>query len=317
MNSQNVMVCRKITEVLQLFPSSPSFQRLMDIQRAEEFFTSMATDIKTGKRLVLPGCIIVAKTTSKYWIIDGLHRLEAYKNILKKLDIDLTIYCNEIDVADEAEAKVHFDKVNNTRMLPMMPDGININIVKMVVDHFQHRYPKIFSNSKTGRCNRPHIHFNGFQEALARVIAVYSYFSAEDIIQRITELNGNTDLLKKYDFDKYAAVAKEKGGFYLGIIPSYGWIEMAIDTTVKQPPKRQTIPSSVRHKVWVETNGENWNGRCFICDKSIDITNFHCGHDIAASKGGSISVENLKPVCSVCNLSMGTRKIDEMKEMFC
>ena len=38
---------------------------------------------------------------------------------------------------------------------------------------------------------------------------------------------------------------------------------------------------------------------------------FHCGHIIAESKGGELSVNNLKPICQSCNSSMGTQNMDE------
>jgi hypothetical protein len=39
--------------------------------------------------------------------------------------------------------------------------------------------------------------------------------------------------------------------------------------------------------------------------------NFHCGHVIAEANGGRIHVENLRPICSVYNNSMGTMNMKE------
>jgi hypothetical protein len=36
----------------------------------------------------------------------------------------------------------------------------------------------------------------------------------------------------------------------------------------------------------------------------MNVTNFHCGHNIPESKGGITVLENLLPICSSCNLSM-------------
>ena len=43
---------------------------------------------------------------------------------------------------------------------------------------------------------------------------------------------------------------------------------------------------------------------------------FHCGHIIAESKGGELSVNNLKPICQSCNSSMGTQNMDEYIEKY-
>jgi len=49
-------------------------------------------------------------------------------------------------------------------------------------------------------------------------------------------------------------------------------------------------------------------GTCPICnERDIRIEDFQCGHDIAEAKGGGLNIDNLFPVCSLCNQSMGTK----------
>ena len=316
MEKDSTISCRKTSEILKLIPSIPSFQRLVDFNRVNDIFTCIKNDIEAGIKCVLPGCIIFAKNNKKYWIIDGLHRLEVYKRVLKDMKIDLYINCDEITVNDEEEARILFNKVNDTRMLPEMPEGVNVSIVKGVVDYFVAKYPMIFSNSKSGKCHRPHIHFNGFQEALAKVLIDYPYLDDKDVIHSIEDMNEKfykED--KSSEYIKYKENAKLKGGFYLGIVPNYGWLDKIFKNNSSHV-KRQSIPYNIRIKVWVKQNGEQWSGKCCICSNTINITNFHCGHDIAVSKGGETVVDNLKPICSTCNLSMGTKTIHEMKIMF-
>ena len=44
----------------------------------------------------------------------------------------------------------------------------------------------------------------------------------------------------------------------------------------------------------------------------MDVFNFHVGHNIPESKGGDMVLENLRPICQGCNLSMGSQfTIDE------
>jgi len=43
--------------------------------------------------------------------------------------------------------------------------------------------------------------------------------------------------------------------------------------------------------------------------------NFACGHIISEYEGGSLDVNNLRPVCTTCNSSMGIRNMrDFMRE---
>jgi len=36
----------------------------------------------------------------------------------------------------------------------------------------------------------------------------------------------------------------------------------------------------------------------------INVFDFHVGHDVPESKGGELDIQNLKPICARCNLSM-------------
>ena len=70
--------------------------------------------------------------------------------------------------------------------------------------------------------------------------------------------------------------------------------------------KKQKIPFKLRQQVWLNTNGKQYECKCFVkwCSNTIDVFNYQVGHDIPESKGGTLHLNNLKPICSNCNLSM-------------
>lgn len=69
-------------------------------------------------------------------------------------------------------------------------------------------------------------------------------------------------------------------------------------------PKRKAIPQKTRMLVWKKYNhGEI--GKCYCCDRQIDIDNFHCAHVISHKMGGKATVDNLFATCAHCNLSCG------------
>ena len=72
---------------------------------------------------------------------------------------------------------------------------------------------------------------------------------------------------------------------------------------------KETIPKRIRELVWTTNNGETFMHKCFVtwCNNNINVFNFQVGHDIPESKGGTIDIDNLKPICGNCNLSMGNR----------
>ena len=71
---------------------------------------------------------------------------------------------------------------------------------------------------------------------------------------------------------------------------------------------RKNIPKAVQQQVWLKTFGECFKHDCHIswCQNTIDVFNFHTGHNIPQSEGGENGVDNLKPICAPCNTGMGS-----------
>ena len=90
--------------------------------------------------------------------------------------------------------------------------------------------------------------------------------------------------------------------------------------------KKATIPKAIREQVWIQTFGKQFEHQCYIswCINDITVFDFHVGHDRPESKGGSLSVNNLKPICARCNLSMSNNytiqeweKLNKKKCKYC
>lgn len=69
----------------------------------------------------------------------------------------------------------------------------------------------------------------------------------------------------------------------------------------------------VRNETWYQYIGkEKGVGMCWCCKKTeIAQLNFDCGHVISDHCGGQPTVENLRPICRVCNSSMGAENMRE------
>jgi hypothetical protein len=82
--------------------------------------------------------------------------------------------------------------------------------------------------------------------------------------------------------------------------------------------RRKNIPKHVKTLVWGKIIGNDKPvAKCFSCrHETIDIRNFHCGHVIAESKGGTCTLDNLRPICAPCNGSMGTMSMNEFTSKY-
>ena len=80
---------------------------------------------------------------------------------------------------------------------------------------------------------------------------------------------------------------------------------------------RKSIPKSLKILVWDKNIGkEKGIGECDVCKSEIDSKAFECGHIISVKEGGGTDIENLLPICSSCNKSMGTQNLHEFKEKY-
>ncbi len=90
------------------------------------------------------------------------------------------------------------------------------------------------------------------------------------------------------------------------------------DEQVQQPYIKKKIPAALKAAVWNTHIGESVGcTTCSVC-KSYKITqlSFNCGHVVAAVNGGQTAVENLLPICSKCNFSMGPMNIHDFKRKY-
>ena len=73
--------------------------------------------------------------------------------------------------------------------------------------------------------------------------------------------------------------------------------------------KKKPIPKAIREQLWIQKVGRKFETKCKTtwCRNKINVFDFQAGHDVPECKGGSIEISNLQPICSRCNLSMGSQ----------
>ncbi len=74
---------------------------------------------------------------------------------------------------------------------------------------------------------------------------------------------------------------------------------------------RKNIPAILKSNAWDLYIGSSiGEAKCFCCRKiQIKQSIFECGHVISRKDNGPDIIENLRPICSTCNKSMGTQNM--------
>lgn len=80
---------------------------------------------------------------------------------------------------------------------------------------------------------------------------------------------------------------------------------------------RPNIKQNIRQLVWNRHVGEQYGRTQCHCCNATTITPFlfECGHVQARAKGGLDSVDNLRPICGLCNRSMGTMNMFQFQKI--
>ena len=320
----------------------PVEQRLILQTKVNAIIDYQDTFYKTGHNYFnFQGGINIhcCKETKKNYIIDGQHRLAAIeilfdKHKYKNGDVDIEI----IEVDTYKEMKENYAMLNKHTELPEFPDDIDKNIPETVANYFFNTYPKVWK-AYARKPPRPYVNMNHFQEALAFLTQKLKDKlnvepTVEDLKKIIKEKN---EKMSKWPIESYRKNIrkikkwpeyKEKSdefGFYLGMYPqtseeyTYGWVkdivnEMTGEVLKKQKkPRKKTIPKGVRDHVWEKYMGKITEAPCFCCRKThIRLMNgYECGHVESEATGGDMSIENLRPICSSCNKSMGIKNMRE------
>ncbi len=76
-----------------------------------------------------------------------------------------------------------------------------------------------------------------------------------------------------------------------------------------KPYKKGKIPKALREALWLKHCGKSFEVKCHTtwCQNLITAYDFQAGHNVPECRGGATTLDNLVPICSRCNLSMGSQ----------
>lgn len=111
----------------------------------------------------------------------------------------------------------------------------------------------------------------------------------------------NTDKCKKCD-RKYTTNTLKKNNGICG-------------RCAKSDNSSSSVPKVVKLAVWKHNIGDTLSGNCYSCNKIISYDQYECGHIVSVRDGGSTEINNLKPICKLCNRSSSTMNLNILKKI--
>ena len=310
----------------------PNEQRIKDTDKIREIFEYQETYFKKHGNFNFIGVINIHVCNNTYYLVDGQHRYNAIKLLINKKYELIDIIVELVNVHSIDELKHNYILINKNTELPEFPETIDKNIPEKASQYFFDKYSNIWSTTK--RVRRPHLNKNNFQEALGIItdkLNIKSYTKLQSIIEDYNEKLSRWPFenFPNYKTFKDPEKIKEKcknTKLYLGLFIykaddfCYNWVKAIIKEECGQELKsinkrvlKKKIPQKIRNDSWNKYIGKTIGCVKCICCNETEITqnNFEAGHIIPSSKGGENTLDNILPICSGCNRSMGNKNMDD------
>lgn len=336
---KTTVVMIPIYEVIQYQPAN--IQRLLNEDYIDYLVVDQKEEFSTNNQFSILQSITCGDLDNKRYVLDGQHRIQAFKR-LQQEGYPLTQYIPIIlyKTNSEEELKRYYIRINQNH--PVNPLELTDLWFKYGKE-FCNQFDKLFhSYMKTSKCNCPNINIKEMM-VYVKDRSVFERINAtttsnnliELLIHQIRELNSyiwqNYNHMIQFQLNQdYANKLKrcyeknKTNPCFLGLWRQYEWLEICVHLiTHKQDVhsirlgdfgnQRSKIPKVLRYAVWQKRNSTNMEGKCFVCNKELCYENMECGHIVPHVYNGEVSLENLEPICKMCNRDMGAMNLHEYK----
>ena len=260
------------------------------------------------------------------YIIDGQHRLSIIPKLCNEYNYHehvLSVYIKQHSSMDEINERFIEANIDTSR-LPIPIEELKSGATSKFYTELKKLIKKynassFGSNSK----NLAKYTLDAFMNKLTtgKFRGKFNLTDSNLAYQLIMEKS--TEFIDKVDYKYYISncpnllYKAEKNTVETGMIfglKKNNSIEWLFDNNIKArhnwKQQKIKISKSIKRRVWNEFS-HNKEELCPLCPNTISPDNFHASHIIPEAKGGKVTISNLVPLCSVCNIEMGTLTMEE------
>lgn len=326
-----------IDKLVSINVNTPEIQRELDQERVEDIVKYELEFLKNNKTLCYVGDITLACFDNTFLIIDGYHRFMSMKKVYL-YQPDYLVGITMVHPSNVLTVEDVFLLINKAEPVPdyVVQNTLDISkktVIEEFAKLFATEYKFFLSKAKSPK--RPSVNLNTFLDKFNRSLVVERFCTAQEMMNYIKYININ----KWKDLDKLHSifcidkalkhnctalfiscdvddrwmnnvdwVREFSSNYYASPNPggSGGGTRATITIqSIEQVKKRRTIPKTIRSQVWQKVFANNMIGACICCQKQITYDTFEVGHIISVKNNGTNTIENLAPICALCNRSMG------------
>lgn len=321
----------RVDVLYNMIDFSNTFQRPIDKDHLQVFTDNeLKFYEKYGRYSSSINLIKIAKLKDKYFILDGQHRLEFYRNREGVDKIPIII----LNIETHEEYVDYFKNINSNKPVVLYDEDLDFIILNKFAKFLNDKFPKYIKTSK--KPNYTNFNLDSMKKYFKdrNIIRKLNIDNVDILIEATIKLNNyykknhnnlsiGRNIAKTI---KYAKKVNNKNTWYNGMFRNFEWIEFICIHLIDNKEfkeithiisnKRVNINKKMRQLVWEKVHPKLLHGKCDVCEDEISVYNFESGHIQSVCKGGKTLLNNLIPICSDCNKSMGIIDLNEYKEQY-
>lgn len=300
-------------------------QRTLDLDRVNEIVAYQIEHFQTHNTFDMNFWVFSAcQVEDTLYIIDGMHRYHAWNLLFKEKKCGSALPYIVVLVkilSSKEKIMAQFQLINRHCPVPQLytTDNEEEKIsVRNGINEYIARFPTLVRSSP--KCHRPGLNGQRLTEWWFESEQRPEIKSTDDVLDI---LNATDEYLRGLD-DSHIHLGKnppiekaDAGGSRLGLLTKDSFVSLIVNRPkTSEKRKKEKIPRKKKDRLWRMEFGKEYEVICPCCHvRQIDTTHFHVGHIVAEANGGSSELENLVPICSECNLSMGTMHLNDFQKM--
>lgn len=292
---------------------TPVIQRRVDSSHVTRIVEYQIKQFKKYGEVDHGNAFVIGELNDTHYLLDGQHRYCALKLLVENYDdsirnkpivymlkkVTTLTQLQEIFLSLARNAPIdewHID------ILEQKDDDAlrRKQLVESVTDLFVTSFPGIVK--KTSRPIRPHISTEYLAELILEINQM-GLSTTSEIHDALIEMNSEYQEMFRVTYSKK--------------LPSTGMVSKFIDKRCYISLRtldigaKVKIPKHVRVRVWDRYFPNHSQGKCAQCSGHITVHHFEAGHIVSEVNGGLVTIDNLIPMCGMCNRSLGARDLSK------